>query len=182
MYLYSTALATLPTLPSGSVGCPWVVPSGTQKKALTNALKVSRKDAASLVTSQALSTGHVASILRQLLVQSGRQTQYQVMMVQQSQAGAAAASSWRPRTLCQACFSSVQFSRVQLFVTSWTAACQASLSITNSQSLLKVMSIESVMPSNHLILGRPRLLLPSIFASIRVFSSESVLCIRWPKD
>ena len=70
-------------------------------------------------------------------------------------------------------------SRVQLFATPWTAACQASLPITNSQSLLIVMSIESVMPSNHLILCRP-LLLPSIFPSIRVFSNESVLCIRWP--
>ena len=78
-------------------------------------------------------------------------------------------------------FSSVQsLSRVQLFVTPWTAACQASLSITNSQSWLKLMSIESVMPSNHLILCRP-LLLPSIFPSIRVFSNESVLRIRWPK-
>ena len=72
-------------------------------------------------------------------------------------------------------------SRVQLFVTPWTAACQASLSITNSQSLLELMSIESVMPSNHLILCRPLLLLPSILPSIRVFSNESVLCIRWPK-
>src|SRR5574338_710861 len=66
-------------------------------------------------------------------------------------------------------------------VTPWTAARQASLSITNSQSLLKLMSIESVMPSNHLILCRPLLLPPSIFPSIRVFSSESVLRIRWPK-
>ena len=65
--------------------------------------------------------------------------------------------------------------------TPWTAACQASLSITNSQSLLKLMSIESVMPSNHLILCHPLLLLPSIFPSIRVFSNESVLCIRWPQ-
>ena len=72
-------------------------------------------------------------------------------------------------------------SHVPLFVTPWTAARQASLSITNSQSLLKLMSIESVMPSNHLILCHPLLLLPSIFPSIRVFSSESVLCIRWPK-
>ena len=79
-------------------------------------------------------------------------------------------------------FSSVQsLSHVQLFVTPWTAACQASLSITNSQSLLKLMSIESVMPSNHLILCHPLLLPPSIFPSIRVFSSESALCIRWPK-
>ena len=80
-------------------------------------------------------------------------------------------------------FSSVQsLSRVPLFVTSWTAALQASLSITNSQSLLKLMSIESVMPSNHLILCHPLLLLPSIFLSIRVFSNESDLHIRWPKD
>ena len=78
--------------------------------------------------------------------------------------------------------SSVQsLSHVQLFVTPWTAARQASLSITNSQSLLTLMSIESVMPFNHLILCHPLLLLPSVFASIRVCSSESVLCIRWPK-
>ena len=70
---------------------------------------------------------------------------------------------------------------VQLFVTPWTAACQASLSITNSRSLLKLMSIESVMPSNHLILCHPLLLLPSIFPSIRVFSNESAFCTRWPK-
>ena len=66
-------------------------------------------------------------------------------------------------------------------VTPWTAACQASLSITNSRSLLKLMSIESVMPSNHLILCRPLFLLPSIFPSIRVFSNKSALLIRWPK-
>ena len=79
--------------------------------------------------------------------------------------------------------SSVQsFSHVQLFVTPQTAAHQAFLSITNSRSLLKLMSIESVMPSNHLILCHPLLLLPSIFPSIRVFSNESALCIRWPKD
>ena len=78
--------------------------------------------------------------------------------------------------------SSVQsLSRVQLFVTPWTAARQASLSITNSWSLLKLMSIELVMPSNHLILCHPLLLLPSIFPSISVFSSESVVHIRWPK-
>ena len=78
--------------------------------------------------------------------------------------------------------SSVQsFSRVWLFATPWTTACQASLSITNSQSLPILMSIESVMPSNHLILCCPLLLPPSIFPSIRVFSNESVLCIRWPK-
>ena len=72
-------------------------------------------------------------------------------------------------------------SRVRLFATPWTAVHQASLSITNSPNLLKLMSIESVMPSNHLILCRPLLLLPSIFPSIRVFSNESVLRIRWPK-
>ena len=79
-------------------------------------------------------------------------------------------------------FNSVQsVSRVQLFETPWTAAHQASLAITNSQSLPKLMSIESVMPSNHLILCLPLLLLPSIFPSIRVFSNESVLLIRWPE-
>ena len=72
-------------------------------------------------------------------------------------------------------------SQVQLFVTPWTAACQASLSITSSRSLLKLMSIELVMPSNHLILCQPLLFLPSIFPSILVFSSESVIHIRWPK-
>ena len=78
--------------------------------------------------------------------------------------------------------SSVQsLSHVQLFATPWTVACQTSLSITNSQSLLKLLFIELVMPSNHLILYHPLLLLPSIFPSIRVFSNESVLCIRWPK-
>ena len=79
-------------------------------------------------------------------------------------------------------FSSVQsLSCVRLFATPWIAACQASLSITNSQNWLKLMSIESVRPSNHLILCHPFLLLPSIFPSIRVFSNESVLCIRWLK-
>ena len=80
-------------------------------------------------------------------------------------------------------FSSVQLlSHVRLFVTPWTAAHQASLSITNSWSFLKLRSIKSVMPFNQLILCCPLLLLPSIFPSIRVFSSESVLHIRWPKD
>ena len=79
-------------------------------------------------------------------------------------------------------FSSVQsLSRVQLFVTPYTTAHQASLSITNSQNLLKLVSIQSVMPSSHLILYCPLFLLPSIFPSIRVFSNESVLSIRWPK-
>ena len=78
--------------------------------------------------------------------------------------------------------SSVQLlSHVRLSAMPWTAACQTSLSSTNSQSLLKLMSVESVMPSNHLILCHPLLLLPSIFPSIRVFSNESVLQIRWPK-
>ena len=72
-------------------------------------------------------------------------------------------------------------SHVRLFVTPWTAACQASLSITSSRSLLKLTSIGSVMPSSHVILCRPLLLPPSIFHSIRVFSNESVLRIRWPK-
>ena len=72
-------------------------------------------------------------------------------------------------------------SHIQLFATPWTAACQASLSFHNSQNLLKLMSIESVMPSNHLILCHPLLLPPSIFPRIRVFSNESALCIRWPK-
>ena len=77
--------------------------------------------------------------------------------------------------------STQSLSRVQLFITPWTAACQASLLLTISQSLLKFMSIESVTPSNHLILCRHLLLLPSIFPSIRVFFNESVLCIKWPK-
>ena len=72
-------------------------------------------------------------------------------------------------------------SRNWLFVTPWTAACQASLSVTDSRILLKLMSIELVMPSSHLILCHPLLLLPSIFPSFRIFSSESVLRIRWPK-
>ena len=72
-------------------------------------------------------------------------------------------------------------SHVPVFATPWTAACQASLSFTISQSLLKLMSIESVMPSNHLTLCCPLLLPPSIFSSIRVFSNKSALCFRWPK-
>ena len=86
---------------------------------------------------------------------------------------------------CSGCLQvsiSVQtLSRVRLFATPWTAARQASLSITNYQSSLRLTSIESVMPSSHLILCRPLLLLPSIFPSIRVFSNESALCMRWPK-
>ena len=80
------------------------------------------------------------------------------------------------------CFSVIQsLNCVRLFMTLWTAVCQASLSFTTSRSLLKFMSIELVMPSNHLVLYHPLLLLPSIFLSIRVFSNESVLPIRWPK-
>ena len=87
-------------------------------------------------------------------------------------------TSWSPSVQ----FSSVQsLSRVLLFVPPWTAAHQASLSITNSWGLLKLMSIESVRPFNHLIFCCPLLLPPSIFPSIRVFSNEPVLCIRWPK-
>ena len=80
-------------------------------------------------------------------------------------------------------FSSVQFSRLVMsnFATSWPAVCQASLSIINSRSLLKLRSIESVMPSNHLILCHPLLLLPLIFPNIRIFLNDSFLCIRWPK-
>ena len=83
--------------------------------------------------------------------------------------------------ICPSQFSSVQSLSHVHFATPWTAACQASLSITSSWSLLKLMSIESVMPSNHLILCHPLLLLPSVFPSIRVFPNESVLRIRWPK-
>ena len=83
---------------------------------------------------------------------------------------------------CKSAICSVQsLSRVRLFATPWTAAHQASLSITISRSLLKLMSIELVVPSNHLILCHPLFLLPSIFPIIRVFSNESVLCITWPK-
>ena len=87
----------------------------------------------------------------------------------------------RKDLLYQFSFSVQPVSCVQLFVTPWTAECQASLSNTNSQSLLKLMSIESVMPSNYLILCHPLLLLPPIRPSIRVFSNESLLHIRWPK-
>ena len=93
--------------------------------------------------------------------------------------------SWRPKYVVVSVF--IQFcsvqslSRVQLFATPWTAAHQASLSITNFQSLLKLMSIKSVMPCNHLILCHPLLLLPSILPSIRGFSNGSVLHLRWPK-
>ena len=83
----------------------------------------------------------------------------------------------KPHDTCCCC----SLSHVRLFVTPWTAARHASLSITNSQSLLKPMSIESVISSNHLILCHSLLLLPSIFPGSRVFSNETVLCIRWPK-
>ena len=83
---------------------------------------------------------------------------------------------------CEISQSVQSLSCVRLFATPWTAACQASLSITNSQSLLKLMSVESMMPcNNHLILCHPLFLLPSVFPSIRVFSKESLLHIRWPK-
>ena len=85
------------------------------------------------------------------------------------------------KCICHQFSSAQSLSHVWLFVTPWTAACQASLSITNCWSLLSLMSIESVMPSNHLILCCPLLLLPSVLPSIRVFSNESVLHIRWPK-
>ena len=89
---------------------------------------------------------------------------------------------WRSYGIVTLQVSSVQsLSRVWLFATPWIAACQASLSIIKSWSPPKTMSIESMMPSNHLILCHPLLLLPSVFPSIRVFSNESALCIRWPK-
>ena len=95
--------------------------------------------------------------------------------------GPGSVSGQETKILSKFLLSSVQsLSRVQLFVTPWTGACQAFLSITNSRSLLKLMPIESVMPSNHLILCNP-VLLPSVFPSIRVFSNESALRIRWPK-
>ena len=92
---------------------------------------------------------------------------------------------WCYRSIAQTLnskFRSVQsLSHVRLFVTPWTATCQASLSITNCWNLLKLMSIEMVLPSNHFILCHPLLLLPSLFPRIRVFSNQSLLCIRWPK-
>ena len=90
--------------------------------------------------------------------------------------------TWLKQLSTHVLYSVQSLNHVQLFATQWTAACQASLSITNSWSLLRLMSIESVMPSKHLIPCRPLLLLPSIFPSIRVFSNESVLHIRWPKN
>ena len=89
---------------------------------------------------------------------------------------------WAPPGICIPCFSSVQLSRLVVSdsATPWIAAHQASLSITNSRSSLRLTSIESVMPSSHLILCRPLLLLPSIPPSISVFSNESTLCMRWP--
>ena len=91
-------------------------------------------------------------------------------------------TSQKPWSIAPVWLSSFQLlSHIWLLVTLWTATCQVSLSITNSQSLFKLMSIELVMPSNHLTLCHPLLLLPSIFPSIRVFSSESALHVRWPK-
>ena len=102
--------------------------------------------------------------------------------VRHDRSNLAAAASCGTYTQWNIQFSSVQLlSHVRLFVTPWAAARQASLSISNSQSSPKPMPIESVMPSNHLILSCPLLLLPSIFPSIRVFSNESALRIRWPK-
>ena len=91
-------------------------------------------------------------------------------------------SGWRVLTKSGPLDSVQSFSRVQLFETPWTAACQGSLSIINSWSLLKLISIESVMPFNHFNFCHPLLLLPSIFPSIRVFSNESTSYIWWPKD
>ena len=88
----------------------------------------------------------------------------------------------KPKHKTEAIVVAQSLSHVQLFVTSWTEARQASLSFIISQCLLKLVSIESVIPANHLILCRPLLLLPSIFPTIKVFSSESVLRIRWPKN
>ena len=88
---------------------------------------------------------------------------------------------WRQTRVSRLLNSVQSLSRVRLFATPWNAARQASLSISNSWSFLKLVSVESLMPSNHLILCRPRLLLPSIFPSIRVFSNESALRIRWPE-
>ena len=106
----------------------------------------------------------------------------QVRMVKKHKKGERQRMFKMPRVGGHSQLSSVQsLSCVWLFLTLWTAAHQASLSITNSQSLLKLMSLESVMTFNHLILCRPLLLLPSIFPNIRVFSNESVLRIRWPK-
>ena len=89
---------------------------------------------------------------------------------------------WLSDESCHLIVVAQSLSRVRLFVTPWTAGCQASLSFTVSQSLLRLTSIESVMPSNLLILSCPLLLPPSISPTIRVFSSESVLCIRWPQN
>ena len=101
-----------------------------------------------------------------------------ILLVSWNQVGSGYENVWCPLM----CTSSVQsLSCAQLVVTPWTAAHHASLSITSSWSLLNLMSIESVMPSNHLILCHPLLLPPSIFPSIRVFFNELVLCIRWPK-
>ena len=119
----------------------------------------------------------------------GMSNQLPWLEFQQSHQTCELRSLWDDSSLCYCLvatatvqFNSVQsLSRVWLFATPWTAARQASLFITNSRSPFKPMSIESVMPSNHLILCHPLLLLPSIFPSIRVFSNESALRMRWPK-
>ena len=106
----------------------------------------------------------------------------QTIWMYQKQPNLTLQNDWGGKFYVICIFSSVQsLSPVWLFATPWTAACQASLSIANFQSLLKLMFTELVMPSNHLILCRPLLLLPSIFPSIRVFSNEPVFHIRWPK-
>ena len=108
--------------------------------------------------------------------QDSTQVDYNKILILNQQA------KWQTQRHYDNSISSVQLlSPVWLYATPWTAAHQASLSITNSRSLPKPMSIESVTASNHLILCHPLLLLPSIFPSIRVFSNESALCIRWPK-
>ena len=117
------------------------------------------------------------------LKEFGKRSSYQSVcsLYALSSGGTSTVSLWLTQFSSVILFRSVQLlSRVRLFATPWTVAHQASLSITNCQGLLRLMSIELVMPSNHLILCRPLLLLPSIFPSIRVFSAESVLLIRWP--
>ena len=112
------------------------------------------------------------------LAGSGSQRSVAIMTFQHISSGLASVGV--PQTTLKVDSSVQSLSCVQLFATPWTAAHKASLSIISSQNLLKLMSIESVMPSNHLILCHPLLLLPSVLPSIRVFSNESVLCIRWP--
>ena len=120
-----------------------------------------------------LGCSHVLAIVNSAAINIGAQVTVSILV----------SSGYMPNSgIAGSSGESVQsISPVQLFVTPWTAACQTSLSITNSQSLLKLMSIELVMPSNHLILCCPLLFPPSIFPSIRVILDESVLHIRWPK-